>query len=68
LDDTHVRAGLEQRFLRAAQVAGAVIKQGNHADNLATDPLRRAIKKFEQKVHLPRLLLEVCPRGAPRGE
>ena len=30
LHDAHVRADLEQRLLRAAQVAGAVIKQGNH--------------------------------------
>ena len=28
--DAHVRAGLEQRLLRAAQVAGAVIEKGNH--------------------------------------
>jgi hypothetical protein len=33
----HVRADFEQRPLRAAQIAGAVIKESNHADNLAAD-------------------------------
>jgi hypothetical protein len=30
LHDAHVRADLEQRLVDAAQVAGAVIEQGNH--------------------------------------
>jgi len=30
LHDAHVRAGLEQRFVDAAQVAGAVVEQGDH--------------------------------------
>ena len=30
LHDAHVRADLEQRLMDAAQVAGAVVEQGNH--------------------------------------
>jgi hypothetical protein len=40
LHDAHVRADLEQRFVDAAQVAGAVIEQSNHRGNLATDEHR----------------------------
>ena len=37
LHEPHVRADLEQRFVDAAQIAGTVIKQSNHATILATD-------------------------------
>jgi hypothetical protein len=35
LDQAHVGAHLEQRLVDAAEVAGAVIKQSNHAIILA---------------------------------
>jgi hypothetical protein len=35
LHDAHIRADLEQRLVDAAQIAGAIIKQGDHAVNLA---------------------------------
>jgi hypothetical protein len=41
LHEAHVRADLEQRFVDAAQVAGTVIKQGNHKVILATDETRK---------------------------
>jgi hypothetical protein len=34
LHDAHVRAGLQQRLVDAAQVAGAVIEQSNHGSRL----------------------------------
>jgi hypothetical protein len=34
LHDAHIRSDLEQRFVDAAQVAGAVIEQSNHAGNI----------------------------------